>query len=106
MRIFVDVDDCLVLWDKRDKNKWYPNFKVIGYVFWASNFFDDEIIIWSGGGIDYARTWRDRLELNFATVMAKDIGFPDFEDIVIDDQPIKTDGLLINPDSIGITFPE
>lgn len=57
-----DVDETLILQDQNGKD--YPNYPVIELLRW----FKDRghaIIIWSGGGEDYATMWAQKL------------GFPD-----------------------------
>jgi len=50
----------------------YKMFESLGY----------QMYIWSGGGVDYATRWRDKLGLSTATVVAKGSFLPD---IAVDD---------------------
>ena len=60
--LYVDVDNTLVLWDTVDQEKWKANTAVIDFVRrWALARPDEDIVIWSSGGLDYARTWGERL---------------------------------------------
>lgn len=83
--ICFDVDGCLI--DELDR----PRYEVINLLITLSSYAD--IIIWSGGGHDYATRWVERLGLwpYVKTTMAKDREFrPAF---AVDDQPDADLGL-------------
>lgn len=76
-----DVDGTLIhqVGQKEDT----PRYEVIA-LFKQFEKFKCEMVIWSGGGIDYAARWRDKLGLN-ARVVAKGSFQPD---IAIDDYEV------------------
>lgn len=91
MKIAFDVDDTLIVpaIAMEDEPHPYignygavPNYPVISLYKWFQSQ-GNEIIIWSGGGIDYAKTWGEKLGLNPFTVWIKaksddiDIAFDD-----------------------------
>lgn len=104
-RLFVDCDDTLVTWlDEFDMpiegqnpygggaQRWRFNQGVVSAVErWVKESPGGAVVIWSGGGADYARAWRDRAfpsgPIGFAS---KDTRVPAPGDIVVDDQMIKT----------------
>lgn len=60
--------------------------QVVAGIKWIHNTYPGHrIIVWSGGGEDYARVWRDRCGLDFAEYMAKEPGLVNRNDIVVDD---------------------
>jgi len=107
-RLFVDVDDTLVIYDD-GRNEPHPygiyhdipytiNEKLLeGIKEWNLGNPESWIIIWSGGGEEYARMWAERLGLlegwrsGTVTPMIKDettfIFIRDY-DIVIDDMDL------------------
>ena len=69
-RLFVDVDDTLVTWLGGQEphpyghgaETWEVNDNVLYYMErWKSANPTGVIIIWSGGGADYATTWGNRI---------------------------------------------
>ena len=100
-RLFVDVDDTLVKYQSRQAvnpyglykgDPWEPNQRLIdGMRAFREANPDTLIVVWSGGGREYAMTWIDLLKLNPSldvAGMGKDLGSmaivrPD--DIVVDD---------------------
>ena len=110
-RLFVDCDDTLVTWlDEFDmpltgqnpygggSQRWRFNEGVVSSVNrWIRENPVGAVVIWSGGGADYARTWRDRAfpsgPVGFAS---KDTRVPAIGDLVVDDQPIKTRGTYLS----------
>lgn len=105
--LFVDCDDTLVIWlDEYDQPKdgqnpygggsqrWRANVPLIEAITrWMDEDKHLEVIVWSGGGHDYARVWRDRLFHASYTrrmhALAKDIRLPRDNDICIDDQDLN-----------------
>lgn len=96
-RLFLDCDDTLVLWPVHatgvgqlySGDEWLPNEALIDRVraFHAQNP-DWTIVVWSGGGIDYAAMWGRRLlEGVRYIVLPKLVGIPDEGDVVVDDVP-------------------
>jgi hypothetical protein len=72
MNLWVDVDDTLVIYDDDGKmthpagihygTAWKVNEPLLaGIRAFRMIYPDAMIVLWSGGGVDYARTWRDRL---------------------------------------------
>ena len=89
MKIAFDVDDtliipaCAVSWSQDT-----PNYEVINiYRFFQSQ--GHYMIIWSGGGKDYAEMWARRLGLNPNECMAKTTELKDEIDIAFDDCDIE-----------------
>lgn len=71
MKIAFDVDDTLIIpavATQYDRD--VPNYDVINLYRWfqAQGF---HMIIWSGGGEDYARMWADKLGLTADEIVAK-----------------------------------
>jgi hypothetical protein len=70
MRIAFDVDDTLIIPSVAQVGEYYertspvdtPNFENIAILRWFQSQGHD-IIIWSGGGVDYAQMWGDKLGL-------------------------------------------
>lgn len=110
-RLFVDCDDTLVIWDKAAEHKdaagglyhgdkWQPNVLVVDAVArWKHAHMDGTVVVWSGGGVEYAGMWGRRLLFGVPHVaISKDIGIPTAADVCVDDQPIKVQGLLLTPE--------
>lgn len=100
-RLFVDCDDTLVLWLGEDgevdggpnpygggREKWRRNDDLIKMIE-AVRFNYDEVVVWTGGGSDYARVWRDRLLPWAHHAIAKDTRIPSAADLCIDDADIR-----------------
>ena len=93
MKLFVDVDDTLVKWTEPegDNPQHTPNVNV-ALVYAVRNFLethpDFSLVVWSGGGADYAQRWGrtafGTLPPHFAA--AKGLGLVLMDDICIDDQ--------------------
>jgi len=108
MRLFVDVDDTLILWDdsarqmNQDQSLWMGdkykvNIELIGVI---NNFASKNplvpIYVWSGGGRNYARHWADLyLDNVYDIALAKDTTLPNKEDICIDDQILSVKAILV-----------
>jgi len=75
MIIAFDVDGTLINFDNT------PNYRVIDILRWFQQN-GDRIIIWSGGGMNYAEHWNNKLGLNADEVVFK----------------TKESALKINPD--------
>ena len=102
MRLFVDVDDTLILYKGEGPHPYGVRF---GEPYVANmrlssemtRFFgvnqDAQLFVWSGGGAQYAREVGSRfvhdLEPTFLTKDRDAFGLVSLGDIVIDDQPIK-----------------
>ena len=112
--IYLDCDDTLALYCYFDcghdehpfgalSMPWYPNEPLIAGVkaFRATNP-DALIVVWSGGGKDYARTFAERLLPGiYDTTMDKwgdALKLPRPGDIVVDDCVIITAGTHYLPD--------
>lgn len=81
-KIAFDVDDTLIIPSVVTGTVDTPNYETIALYKW----FQDQgnyMIIWSGSGVDWARTWADKLGLNPDTIIRKeksleiDIAFDD-----------------------------
>lgn len=82
MRLFVDVDDTLVLYQTLGPNPygyymgtpWQPNVRLIeGIKQFHRDYPATLITVWSGGGRAYAREWAERLGLgDIVTTVIKD----------------------------------
>ncbi len=81
MKIIFDVDGCLIhqVGEKTDT----PKYDVI-QLFHLFESFGWEMYIWSGGGIDYAKRWAEKLGLN-AKIISKGEIKPD---IAVDDEEV------------------
>ncbi len=111
-RLFIDVDDTLIKWNgKFDQHpfghgaeSWEVNMSVINAIkVWRESHPDGQVVIWSGGGQDYAKTWRnrviDRLIPGLQTeTMSKMPSLTRFSDTIIDDQRMPGfNGKYIHP---------
>jgi len=100
-RLFVDCDDTLALFEGEGIHPygllhglpWKPNKPLIQRIkdFRAKNP-DALIVIWSGGGEDYARVWMERLlsdiDADAMTKVSTAMALCRQGDIVVDDQPL------------------
>lgn len=85
-----DVDETLILQDREGQD--YPNYSVIDLLRWFRSQ-GHTIVIWSGGGEDYARTWARKLGFSDAVIAPKtkeaaadlnvDIAIDDSEDCTL-----------------------
>lgn len=78
-----DVDDTLIIPPEATGNKYdVPNHKTIAIYRWFKNQ-GAYMIVWSGGGVPYARRWVEKLNLNPDEIRMKqksadvDIAFDD-----------------------------
>ena len=100
--LWVDCDDTLVLYEQEAPNpfgmyigdKWQPNTRLIE----AVEKWNGRLVVWSGGGKDYASTCAktlglrpDRAEGKSRKMMRR----VQPGDIVVDDQPIRTAGTTL-----------
>ena len=96
MRIFVDVDDTLILYDNdAEKNPygvyhgtpWRPNQPLID----ALLATEHPVTVWSGGGDEYAKEMSEKIGLSFPTLTKNGSNVLDHlqpGDIVIDDDDL------------------
>ena len=82
MKIAFDVDDTLIVpWVATGFDRDTPNYDTIALFNWFQ-VQGHEMFIWSGSGLDWAKTWAEKLGLN-ATIIVKekrvdmDIAFDD-----------------------------
>ena len=99
MKLFIDCDDTLILWDMvwdevrglyvsgvpAGEEPLLNNELVTDISCFLSKHKNYELIVWSGGGVRYAERWRDKY-LPEARVLDKDMHTPQAGDIVVDDQ--------------------
>lgn len=111
--LFVDCDDTLVVWDDAALMKQRGAFNEFTSTDWAFNPKVVALIeatptgvIWTGGGIEYARLWLNRLErklgrrLDGWIALSKYTPLPKAGDTCIDDMPIKVACEVIHPNSL------
>ncbi len=107
-RLFVDCDDTLVIYRNTDFINPYghymgtpfdPNIQLIASIEQVHDIVD--LFIWSGGGKDYARMWGDMFfgGIEWTPLLKDQDTFPLVRatDVVIDDQPIITEGHYYSP---------
>jgi len=83
-KIAFDVDGCLIWAEGMKGEPDTPRYEVIKLLHWFQKN-GDTIYIWSGGGVDYARHWRDKLGL-MGLIKAKGEFVPD---IAVDDEVVE-----------------
>lgn len=88
--LYIDVDDTLVKWgdvlEGRITESWEPNEAVIRY----AEQWDGDVVVWSGGGREYARTWGHRLLSHVRHKTASKFPLvPTPGDVCIDDSPFE-----------------
>lgn len=112
-RLFVDCDDTLVIWQPENRKRadglymgdeWGSNDPLIDAIkAYLANNTDTQLIIWSGGGLNYADLWGRRI-LNQAGVhgwiaLSKDNRLPRDGDLCIDDIELTlSSGEVVHPD--------
>ena len=111
-RLFVDIDDTLVLYDTDGeinpygflKDETYrANAPLVDFIHrFRERYPEALIVIWSGGGSRYAHTVSRALGLEELEVvpMLKDqttFGMVREKDLVVDDQPIAVPAVVISP---------
>lgn len=83
-----DVDDTLIVPAVATEfDRDVPNYEAIAIYRWfqAQGHY---MVIWSGGGEDYAKTWAEKLGLTADEIIAKDTRMKDWIDIAFDDSDI------------------
>ena len=97
MRLFVDCDDTLVLWQEEHRNqdkslylgdKYSINTDLIEIVEHIQDTHDAQLIVWSGGGVEYAAMWARRFGLKNWLTAPKDMRLPQSGDVVFDDMEL------------------
>lgn len=87
LTIAFDVDDTLLAPpEATELDRDTPNYEVIAIY----RFFQQQghrMIIWSGGGVDYARMWADKLGLDPDDVLVKT--YNPYVDIAFDDCDVE-----------------
>lgn len=80
-----DVDDTLIMPSiATGFDHDVPNYENIAIYKWFQNQ-DFYMIIWSGGGKDYAKMWAEKLGLTADEYLAKDTKMKDKVDLAFDD---------------------
>jgi len=111
VRLFVDVDDTLVLYNQKGVNPYgaicgtpyIVNEPLVAFIhWWAKEHPDALVVIWSGGGRAYAQNVAARAGCSDvgAAYLCKDrdtLALVDKDDIVFDDQPIKVAARVWGP---------
>ena len=83
LKIAWDVDDTLIVPAvATNMPSDTPNYDVISVLKWFQRQ-GHTIIIWSGGGVDYAKTWAEKLGLNPCEIRVKEKS--EDVDLVFDD---------------------
>jgi len=83
MRIAFDIDDTLIIPAVATSSPAdTPNYNLINVYRWFQAQ-GHEMILWSGGGMDYAKTWGEKLGLEPFQVLIKEKG--QLVDIAFDD---------------------
>ena len=112
-RLFVDVDDTLIIYEDGEDEERHPygylkgysyhaNEPLVDYIKWfAKEYPEALIVIWSGGGGDYARTIAERAlpDLEVATMIKDETTYPlvGADDIVVDDQDLPLPNEIHRP---------
>ena len=79
-----DVDDCLIRQDSHGTDG--PNYSVINLLM-QFHALGARIVVWSGGGIDYAERWVDKLSLaTYVDVIEKGSRMVD---LAVDDEQVN-----------------
>jgi len=83
MRVAFDVDDTLVVEEPYKES--HVDYSLMNVLFW---FVDNrhEVFVWSGGGVEYAKRWAEKLGIEkFVQIIPKvkgqniDLAFDDWE---------------------------
>lgn len=111
MRLFVDIDDTLVLWPKVSEERHSlvsgpptPNADVIRFVRVMRKFHQDlEVIVWSLGGADYAAKHAKPL-IRFEKAWDKTPIPVQRGDLFLDDDPLSCyREFTIHPDALAVS---
>lgn len=95
MRLWVDVDDTLIIWphEAEQADTWKWNLDLIEAIRkYVRIYPETEVVIWSGGGVQYASDWAYKFEeiWNIPThTLPKYVTQPSDNDIVVDDTPLN-----------------
>lgn len=108
MILFVDCDNTLLLWDdsetqmNADQSLWrgdkykFNKPLIDAILTWREKNTRDSVIVWSGGGREYAERWANlTLPGEFELAISKNIQLPTDYDICIDDEQLKVNGKLL-----------
>lgn len=114
MRLFVDIDDTLILWNKAKEDssfltRYSPNPAVIRFVRVFRQFHPGhEVIVWSLGGKDYAEKHAaDYLPGMYDECRSKYPHIPSMGDVFLDDDPLPSyRHLTIHPDMLEVPLRE
>jgi len=105
MRLYVDCDMTLVLWQDGKEHpfegaeKYKRNQPLIDAINkFLENSPDFGLTVWSFGGMEYARGWAHRFDLPVDGVMAKDIRTPKPGDICVDDMQLRVSSVIMTPE--------
>lgn len=112
MIIFVDCDDTLVLWrdydikgefDEWSSDKYVPNHDLIELLNILIEYSSElSVVVWTGGGKNYAKLWKQRLLPAAHSAMPKGLVHTYPGDIIIDDivlgDKLVGDATLITPE--------
>ena len=109
MRLFVDVDDTLILWSKELKGglyatKYERNEAVARFVrIFRQTHPEGIVIVWSLGGQEYAaKHAREQIPGLYNECRAKYPAIPVPGDLFIDDDPLPSyRSAFIHPDALG-----
>ena len=83
--ICFDIDGCLIWSEGMGEEPDSPRYEIINLLKTFDKLFKCEIFIWSGGGIEYSRRWKEKLGLNYP-VITKGSFTPD---IAVDDEEVN-----------------
>lgn len=100
--LWVDCDDTLILWEKGATapnglymgSEWQKNEPLIE----AIRSWEGPVMVWSGGGKDYARMWAERCEIDCDATWDKfgpNMKLVSEQDVCVDDQPLKVAGKVL-----------
>lgn len=117
--LFVDVDDTLVRWCPAgcehgthpyggEAEGYVIDQAVVGYAKgWRDSHPRGLVVVWSGGGVDYAETWKRRaMDWADGALAKMPVDFPAGRVTYIDDSPderwAKAGSTVIDPRSLGV----
>jgi hydroxymethylpyrimidine pyrophosphatase-like HAD family hydrolase len=85
LTVAFDIDGTLIYDERFGSQADTPRYDVIG-LYHTFQGLDFKLYIWSGGGVDYARHWAQKLGLVLANIVVKGSFIPD---IAIDDEEVN-----------------